>query len=245
MDLRQRSAVPVANVSFRDTASKQNKRKNGANHRSNRSIGVVIVAVGGLLLLVAMAGMMILHRNEHSSVPSIRQNNRTLKKDGDDDEERAKLIERIRQLEVQVETAKQQKQPSTSNEKVMKHYQKSRIHTKQAIKALSKRLLMEKYGVGPHFIEMNVSFDPNSNIYSDSIPFGSIILELAPISQMPAIDFWFLEQINHTLYDGASFHRNAGHVLQAGPVANFETPVNANLMQRFRESGLEGVPFQE
>ena len=69
-------------------------------------------------------------------------------------------------------------------------------------------------------------------------------MQLAPADQMPATVFWFLEQVNATLYDGTSFFRNAGHVIQGGPVANFEFK-GQNIMKKFVTSGLEGVPFQE
>jgi cyclophilin family peptidyl-prolyl cis-trans isomerase len=62
---------------------------------------------------------------------------------------------------------------------------------------------------------------------------------------MPYTVYFFLSQVEKELFNGCSFHRNAGHVMQAGPAPNFKTPPNAGLMRRFQESMLESVSFQE
>ena len=129
----------------------------------------------------------------------------------------------------------------------------------QHMQTLSKRALLYQYGPGPHYVELVLSFDPASNIAvtdnNNKIPeenTASLIILLAPEEEMPATVYHFLEQINATLYDGASFHRNAGHVVQGGPTPNFESKVKRadgsnpiNLLQPFRTAGLEHVPFQE
>ena len=123
---------------------------------------------------------------------------------------------------------------------------KARMH--EMIQLLSKRHLVEKYGVGPHYVELLLSFDPASNIADPSKAEDTdvLLIQMAPIDEMPATVLWFLEQVNATLFDGASFHRNAGHVVQGGPIGNFETKDGGrNLMHKFQETGLESVPFQE
>lgn len=161
----------------------------------------------------------------------------------------------IETLKGALKAAKEQlakKLPASSLEdkkhkKLFEYYKTSKIHTKQAIKALLKRQLLDKYGPDPHYVEMVISFDPQSNIADTSRGVNdtsTILIQLAPTNDLPATVFWFLEQVNATLYDGASFHRNAGHVVQGGPVANFESK-GQNIMQKFKTSGLEGVPFQE
>jgi hypothetical protein len=123
---------------------------------------------------------------------------------------------------------------------------KERMH--EMIQFLSKRHLIEKYGSGPHYVELLLSFDPASNIADNTKAEDTdrLLIQMAPIDEMPATVLWFLEQVNATLYDGASFHRNAGHVVQGGPIGNFETKDGGrNLMQKFHEAGLESVPFQE
>jgi cyclophilin family peptidyl-prolyl cis-trans isomerase len=71
------------------------------------------------------------------------------------------------------------------------------------------------------------------------------IIKLAPIDLMPHTVHWFLEKVDHKLYDKCSFHRNAQHVIQGGPWRNFMTPEEANLHGRFEEEGFQHVAFQE
>ena len=130
------------------------------------------------------------------------------------------------------------------------------------IQTISKRALWSKYGPGPHYVEFVLAFDPASNVASAAHPIPpqqqqqhddntvSLIILMASEDDMPATVYHFLEQINATLYDGASFHRSAGHVVQAGPTPNFESKTkngggNKNLIQPFKTAGLEHVPFQE
>lgn len=124
---------------------------------------------------------------------------------------------------------------------------KYRMH--RNIKEIARESLIAEFGAGPYYAEMVVSFDPLSNVANKTKApnndTASVLLELAPADQMPATVLFFLRQINETLYDGCSFHRNAGHVIQAGPVPSFETESTDHLWKRFRETGLENVPFQE
>jgi cyclophilin family peptidyl-prolyl cis-trans isomerase len=57
--------------------------------------------------------------------------------------------------------------------------------------------------------------------------------------------YWFLEQVSRKLYDGCSFHRNAGHVVQGGPAPNFLSPPNPELNKKFKDAGFYNVLFQE
>jgi hypothetical protein len=123
---------------------------------------------------------------------------------------------------------------------------KERMH--EMIQLISKRHLIEKYGLGPHYVEMLLSFDPASNIADSSKAEDTdiLLIQMAPIDEMPATVLWFLEQVNATIYDGCSFHRNAGHVVQGGPISNFETKDGGkSVMQKIRSTGLDSVSFQE
>lgn len=65
---------------------------------------------------------------------------------------------------------------------------------------------------------------------------------------MPHTVYWFMEQVHRKLWDGTSFHRNAAHVVQAGPAPNFLSPASETLQmqeQRFTDSGFDSVLFQE
>lgn len=116
----------------------------------------------------------------------------------------------------------------------------------EAIKRYSKQQLLSKYGRGPYYVDMQIEFDPDSNVAQEGNDRKDhLILQLADADHMPHTVYWFLEQVTNKMYDGCSFHRNAGHVIQAGPSPNFKTPPSARLMKPFLESGLNGVLFQE
>ncbi len=62
--------------------------------------------------------------------------------------------------------------------------------------------------------------------------------------QMPYTVNQFLSQVSLGLLNGCSFHRNAGHVVQGGPVSNHLNP-GTNPNKGFKDAGLESVIFQE
>jgi len=120
---------------------------------------------------------------------------------------------------------------------------------REAIQRLSLQQLREKFGPGPHRVELVLDYPPDSNI-ADGKDAGReggnhVVFEMAPETEMPHSVYWFLEQVSRGLYDGASFHINQDHVVQAGPVGNWLTPPNTHLYERFKESGYESVLFQE
>lgn len=118
----------------------------------------------------------------------------------------------------------------------------SKKKMQENIQLMSRTALLEKHGPGPHEVEMLVRFE-TADGNTDS---GFITLELAPIDEMPHAVYWFLEQVERKLYDGCSFHRNPGHVIQGGPVPNFLSGANdPPLEQRFQDSGFDSILFQE
>jgi cyclophilin family peptidyl-prolyl cis-trans isomerase len=103
-----------------------------------------------------------------------------------------------------------------------------------------------RFGPGPHHVEINLQFDPAFPKAKDTdTDKGRMVVALAPVNEMPHTVYLFLEQVSHKLYDGTSFHRNAGHVMQGGPTPNFLSTPNARLQLRFEESGFKSVLFQE
>ena len=91
---------------------------------------------------------------------------------------------------------------------------------------------------------MKLEFDQNSNVYDDKEDGDTIILETAPIDYMPHAVYLFLEQVDHGLYDGTSFHRNAAHMVQAGPHFNLQHHTDPH--SKFRHApSLNSVIFQE
>lgn len=104
--------------------------------------------------------------------------------------------------------------------------EKEKLEMQQKIQAFSKKLLIEKYGLGPHYVEMQVDFDPASKeedqlSKQNTDTRNRIIIKLAPIDLMPHSVYFFLEQVYNKLYDGFSFHISAEHIIQASPVPNF------------------------
>lgn len=105
-----------------------------------------------------------------------------------------------------------------------------------------KHAVLDKYGDGPIRVEFKIEFHP------DEIPPGtgdSFIAELAPVDLMPYTVNFFLEQVSRGLLNGCSFHRNAGHVVQGGPVKNHLSTDATNLRKGFRDADLVSVAFQE
>lgn len=107
-------------------------------------------------------------------------------------------------------------------------------------------VLLFRFGAGPHHIEIIVAFVPGfpKNQETDTDQ-QRIVIELAPVDEMPHVVYWFLEQVSRGLYDGCSFHRNAGHVVQGGPSPNFLSPPDPKLHRRFHWSGFDSILFQE
>lgn len=105
----------------------------------------------------------------------------------------------------------------------------------------------ERFGPGPHKVEINIEFDPQTpemNL-SEEDRYGRMVIELASIDEMPHTVHMFLEQVSRQLFDGCSFHRNANHVIQAGPANSFKSDPNINYHRRFNDAGYASVVFQE
>lgn len=99
----------------------------------------------------------------------------------------------------------------------------------------------KKFGPGPHKVKFELDFNP------EEIPEGtatSFTIEMAPLDLMPYTVNQFLSQVSLGLLNGCSFHRNAGHVVQGGPVSNHLNP-GTNPNKGFKDAGLESVIFQE
>ena len=142
---------------------------------------------------------------------------------------------------------------------------KSRMHL--AIQRLSRAQLLDKYGPGPHYVEMALKFDPEDKSVQgragrpdsethENPQEDTILIEMASVDQMPHTVYWFLEQVDRGLYDGCSFYRNARHVVQGGPVApnwlngasggkTGSSDETSRLTRRFLDSGIDSVLFQE
>jgi cyclophilin family peptidyl-prolyl cis-trans isomerase len=125
---------------------------------------------------------------------------------------------------------------------VQEHAQAYKDKMHAAIQHLSRQRLLEKFGVGPYYVIVDLVFDPLANVPGED---HFIALELASADDMPHSIYIFLEQVSNQLYDGTSFHRNAGHIVQCGPAINFLSPPGMDYIQRFVDAGLEHVLFPE
>jgi cyclophilin family peptidyl-prolyl cis-trans isomerase/chaperonin cofactor prefoldin len=128
----------------------------------------------------------------------------------------------------------------TTDVEHLKSY-KEKMH--EAIQHMSKTIVLEKWGPGPHRIEMLLTFNPLEPGVGTA---NRIVLELAPLDEMPHAVYWFLSQVSLGLWNGCSFHRNADHVLQAGAVRNFNTPAKKRISDKnFEKAGFGSILFQE
>jgi hypothetical protein len=82
----------------------------------------------------------------------------------------------------------------------------------------SRRTVLEKYGGGPHHVELQVQLPASQqgDGRSTNAPVVETIkIELAPLDMMPHSVRVFLEQISSGMWDDGAFDLHAGHVLMA------------------------------
>lgn len=81
------------------------------------------------------------------------------------------------------------------------------------VQNLIRTYVINKYGPGPHMLEMDITL-PNYLTAPKGGQRAKLLIEMAPIQYLPYTVYFFLENIVNGFKKG-SFHRNAGHVLQA------------------------------
>jgi len=79
----------------------------------------------------------------------------------------------------------------------------------------SKRLVLERFGPGPHKIEVTYAVDENNG--NGEKRRYSFVIDLAPLEVVPHAVHLFLEQVDHGLLEGTHFYLNGPHIVQAGP----------------------------
>jgi cyclophilin family peptidyl-prolyl cis-trans isomerase len=111
---------------------------------------------------------------------------------------------------------------------------------KQQVQAMSKTEALEKYGPGPHRIELELSFP--GHLAGPT----TFVIELAPLDLMPHSVYTFLEMTSLGLISGCSFILNALHVVKAAPLpSNNKGSARQTTGQQFAANGLESVAFRE
>jgi len=104
-----------------------------------------------------------------------------------------------------------------------------------------RRNVLQDFGEGPYHVMIELELPPK---YAVSGTTDQIVVELARLDLMPYTVNFFLKQVSAKLYDGTSFGRNAGHVLQAWPLPYFANP-DADMLTPFVDRGLDMLSFQE
>ena len=109
---------------------------------------------------------------------------------------------------------------------------------KQQVSEISKHDAIDKYGLGPQRVEIELVFPGHLNGPT------KFVVEMAPLDVMPHSVYTFLEMVSLGLVDGCSFILNALHVIKAAPLP-FDGAANPNKAQEFVDKGLESVAFRE
>jgi hypothetical protein len=120
--------------------------------------------------------------------------------------------------------------------------------------AISLRLLLYRFGPGPHKVELEVEYPHSPESPSDPDPAtwrkwtSYLLMEMAPLDLMPHTVNLFLKQVHRQLWDGTYVTVNARHLMQIGPRYE-EYPANVTDLQRsyhnFHAEGLDKVSYQE
>ena len=77
-----------------------------------------------------------------------------------------------------------------------------RMQSDQAL--LFRSMATQKFGSGPHFAEFTIILDGESQ---------SFTIEFASLDVAPTSVFFFLQQIEHGLWDNTAFHANNNNLL--------------------------------
>jgi len=184
----------------------------------------------------------------------IQQHIEDKEKSGNGSEEQQKRIE---ELQAELDRVREDLHRTLQAEKENKAEELNALHEKlesdkiklqTQIQVVSKRAALDKFGPGPHRVEMHLVFDPASNVYQEGVGPDRIVVEMAPLDEMPHTVFWFLEQVSNKLYDGGVFHMNLPHIVQGGPLYIDEGAPKEEgkaYYSNFVEAGLGRVLFQE
>lgn len=114
-------------------------------------------------------------------------------------------------------------------------------HLQTEIQRTARKAVLDQFGEGPYKVELKLDFPPETSVEGTE---DTVVLEMASLDLMPHSVHLFMEQVSHKLLDGCSFHRNAGHVVQGGPVPYYKNP-SAKVRELFHDADLVHVSFQE
>jgi len=83
----------------------------------------------------------------------------------------------------------------------------------------SKRMVLERFGPGPHVVE--ITFLLRGDNTPDDDTRHKFQIELAPLEKVPHAIHLFLEQVDHGLLEDTHFYLNGPHIVQTGPQPNW------------------------
>jgi len=222
----------------------RNKRKNNHHNSSSSSSSSIICSNSDsskfsghlffmflFIILSVFAHVGIRQMQDKNIRRSWTEKNELLSQEVESSLEYTKELQK--QLSIVRKEAFSTKRDHHKSYKQMKTLKDYKIKTQQNIQEYSKRLLIRKYGVGPHYVEIRIHFidkqQPSSS-FSDSF-----LIEMAPIDEMPHSVYWFLEQVSNQLYNDFSFtinelRNNQGVVLlqSTEPTRPITTNTNSN-----------------
>lgn len=127
------------------------------------------------------------------------------------------------------------------------------VKLQERIQMESRREAIEKFGEGPHQVEIALDFPgTKQDLKGNSLPYRFHV-EMAPLSLMPHSVQLFLEQVSHGLWDGSAFVWNPTHLILAAPHVRMPegTDVDSQHMadeakrDEFGKAGFASVSFQE
>ena len=114
---------------------------------------------------------------------------------------------------------------------------KQKTRLEEALQRSARDTLQRKYGTGLIYVDLTLRLPPEVSDGSSAV----LRLEMAPFELVPVTVLYFLDQVASGSWDGCSFIRNAGHVLQASPRGK-----RCNVKAFTSSSGQErSVAFQE
>lgn len=241
--------LPVTNAQATSSASASVGRKRGTKSQTSSSNLFATLCFFSILSLAVVGCVKWLTKD-------LEEQNKILTIDAA--MSRAAMESNIKNLQAQLEQVTQEKEEletkqkedlhskekpaSDGDENAIKQLNERLDNVHKEIQKMSKRDAIQKFGLGPHKVEIELDFPPEAPAV-DGNP-TKFIIEMASLEEMPHSVHLFLEMVDRKLWDGCAFMRNAGHVVQASSVPYYKTE-GQQLLKKFKESGFLSVAFQE
>jgi cyclophilin family peptidyl-prolyl cis-trans isomerase len=127
---------------------------------------------------------------------------------------------------------------------IIGNYQRSAAQQQQteqqkqdSLSKFIKTLAYDRYGTGPVHVEFTVRIWNKGKFHEDFF-----VIEMADFDYMPVSSYFFLQQIEHGLWDLTSFYLNAPQMLMAQPISG---TYEVHRLPEMEAIGLSRLPFVE